>query len=510
MSNDRNLRLGILFSYINIGATLLVSLLYMPFLLSGLGQQQYGLYNMGQSAVSYLGLAEFGFGNAVVRYSAKYRAEGDKDKEAAMYGVFLYIYWALSLLILVLGTVILLLVDRFYTVSTGAEGYRELRIIILIMVLNLAFSFATTPFGSIITAYERFTFAKVTNLIYTLLKPLVMIPLLLWGYKAIALSVVTLIITVLLHSANLVYVLKVLRVKIILRRSRLDFSILKEIIGYSFFIFLGTVVGQLNDNADSVILGIISGEIAVAVYSVGYTLNTYIQQIPATVASVFFPRVTKQITQGASMDEMSALMLRIGRIQFYLAFLVCSGFVLFGHEFIQLWAGKDYAVAYWIVLVIALPAVIPNIQTIPVLVIQALNRHQFKAILYVVCAVLNVALSVPAGLRWGPIGCAVCTGITTLLTKGIVINLFYARKIGLDIAGFWKDISWLLLRLACVIPVGIALNLAFQQTSWLTVIGKICGYSLAFLVFAWFVCANREEKRLVGGILHKNRREKEA
>ncbi|MCR5665021.1 MAG: oligosaccharide flippase family protein [Oscillospiraceae bacterium] len=506
MTESKNLRLGVVFSYINIAASLIVSLLYTPFLLGSLGQQQYGLYNMGQAAVSYLGLAEFGFGNAVVRYSAKYRAEGNDEKTAGLYGVFMYIYGFLALLILTLGMLLIAFVDRFYTVSTGDEGYRQLRIIMLIMVINLSFSFFATPFSAIITAHERFTFAKVNNLIYTLLKPLVMIPLLLWGYKAITMSLVTLILTVFMHCANIIYAKRRLHIRINLNRRELDFGIVKEIIGYSFFIFLGTIVGQLNDYADSVILGVISGEIAVAVYSVGYILNTYMQQIPTTVSSVFFPRVTKQITAGASMEEMSELMIRIGRIQFYLAFLVCSGFALFGREFIYLWTGSDYAAAYWIVLVLAIPAVIPNIQVIPVLVIQAQNKHQFKAILYVVCAILNVALSIPAGLKWGPIGCAACTGLTTILTKGIAINWYYTKKIHLQIGTFWKTILLLLARLICIVPTGIFLNYLIKDASWISLSGKVVVYSVLFAVYAYFACLNKEEKYLLTETINKFRR----
>ena len=77
MSEGKNLRAGVVLSYITMAAGIIVSLTYTPFMLRMLGQQQYGLFNMGQAAVSYLGLAEFGFGNAVVRYVSKYRAEGN-------------------------------------------------------------------------------------------------------------------------------------------------------------------------------------------------------------------------------------------------------------------------------------------------------------------------------------------------------------------------------------------------------------------------------------------------
>ena len=468
-----------------------------------LGAQQYGLYGMGQAAVSYLGLAEFGFGNAVVRYSSKYRAEGNEKKTASIYGMFMYLYIFLAAIVLIVGTIICILSDKIFTVSTGEVGYTELRLIIMIMVINLTFTFATQPYSSIINSYERFTFLKVTNLIYTLLKPAVMIPLLIWGYKAVAMSLVTMILTMLLQLANIIYVRKVLKVKIDMQRKHMEFGILKEIIGYSFFIFLGSIVGQLNDNADSVILGVISGEIAVSIYSIGYQLNSYIQQIPGVFSSVFFPRVTERITKGASMEDMTDLMIRVGRIQYYIAFLMCTGFSVFGQEFIYLWAGEEYYVSYFIVLVLILPAVIPNIQGIPIFVIQAMNKHQFKAVLYLICAVLNVALSIPAGMAFGPLGCAACTGITALLTKGIIINWYYAKKIHLGIGRFWKSIGFLTLKLCPIILVGVAINFISLPVSWFGLIIKIVIFSILYCIYAYFVCMNPEEKMLITGALRK-------
>ena len=212
MENKKNLQWGIILSYITMFAGIIVSITYTPFLLRSLGTQQYGLYNMGQAAVSYLGLTEFGFGNAVIRYSSKYRAEGNEKKAESVYGLFLYIYSLLAIIIVIIGGVLCLFCDQFYTVSTGSEGYKQLRIIIIIMVVNLALTFTMTPYSSIITSYERFSFIKITNLIYTILKPVVMIPLLLWGYKAIALSIVTLVLQQLLNLANVIYVKKVLHI----------------------------------------------------------------------------------------------------------------------------------------------------------------------------------------------------------------------------------------------------------------------------------------------------------
>ena len=139
-------------------------------------------------------------------------------------------------------------------------------------------------------------------------------------------------------------------------------------------------------------------------------------------------------------------------------------------------AGAGYEMSYWIILVLVLPAIIPNIQTTAVLVLQALNKHQFKAISYLVCAIVNVALSIPAGIKWGAIGCAVCTGIATLLTKGLLINWYYVKKIKLKMATFWKVIILQAVKMSPIILVGVGLNYLFDSIGWLSMMVKIIIY----------------------------------
>lgn len=506
--SSRNIRWGVVLSYITMAANIVVSLVYTPILTGSLGQQQYGLYSIGQSIVGYLSLSELGFGNAIVRYITKYRVEGNKHKISALYSFFIRIYSMMAGFILIVGLAIAFLSNRIFTVSTGARGYRELRIIIIIMVINLAISFALTPFSAIITSYERFSFIKLSNLVYILLKPLVMIPLLLFGYKAIALSVVTLILNFLLQIANVVYVHQILKIKISYHNVGIESGIIKEILQYAFYIFLTTVVSQLNDNSDKTILGIISGEAAVSVYSIGYLINTYMQSISMGIAGVQFPRTIRLVAEAKSMKELSDRMIKIGRLQLYMGVLVASGFICFGKEFIDLWVGKDYALAFYIALAISLPSMIPNIQTTPVDIIQAMNKNKFRAIVLVVCAVLNVITSVPIGIKFGALGCAACTGATILITKGIVLNWYYKRKIQLDIGRFWRTILRQFIKIFPVFAVGVALNFGLQGYNWLYLTLKIVIYTVLFCLYLYGICMNQYEKAIFKDIIVKYIRRK--
>ena len=91
------LKIGALLSYVVLALQNLVGLVYTPFMLRMLGKSEYGLYSIAASIVAYLTILDLGFGNAIVRYTAKYRAEGKVEEQHKMFGMFFVLYCIISL-----------------------------------------------------------------------------------------------------------------------------------------------------------------------------------------------------------------------------------------------------------------------------------------------------------------------------------------------------------------------------------------------------------------------------
>jgi len=92
------LKAGAALNYVVIILNMLVGLLYTPYMLRMMGQSEYGLYSLVASVISYLTVLDLGLGNAIVRYTAKFRAEGKTTEQYEMFGMFLvlYRYWSCS------------------------------------------------------------------------------------------------------------------------------------------------------------------------------------------------------------------------------------------------------------------------------------------------------------------------------------------------------------------------------------------------------------------------------
>ena len=176
------LKAGAILSYVSIGLNNIVGLLYTPFMLRMLGQNEYGLYSLVASVVSYLTVLDLGFANAIVRYTAKFRAEGKIREQYELFGMFLILYTGIGIVAFLLGLGIYLNVDRLFDAAMTAEDLGKIRVMMLLMCFNLAFTFPMSIWGAIITAYEDFVFQKLVNIARIVLNPLVMVALLLLGY----------------------------------------------------------------------------------------------------------------------------------------------------------------------------------------------------------------------------------------------------------------------------------------------------------------------------------------
>lgn len=202
------LKIGVVLSYVSMIAQNIIAIVYTPVMLRLLGQSEYGLYQLVYSVVSYLGLLSFGFGSAYVRFYSRYKVKDDQEGIAKLNGMFMIVFNIIAIIALLAGGVLVGNVNNLFSKSLTANEINTARILMILMVINLAISFPSSVFDSYVTAHECYFFQRVISLLQTVLNPFLTLPLLLMGYKSISLVVVTTILTVskfLLHNHLLFY-----------------------------------------------------------------------------------------------------------------------------------------------------------------------------------------------------------------------------------------------------------------------------------------------------------------
>lgn len=123
------------------------------------------MYSLVASVISYLTVLDLGLGNAIVRYTAKFRAEGKTTEQYEMFGMFLVLYVIIGVVAFIAGLGLYFNVDTLFGATMTVEELDKARIMMLFLIFNLAVTFPMSIFGSIITAYERFVFPKVVNIV---------------------------------------------------------------------------------------------------------------------------------------------------------------------------------------------------------------------------------------------------------------------------------------------------------------------------------------------------------
>lgn len=498
-TNER--KKGAVLSYISIIISTLIQLIYTPFLIRMLGQSEYGLYSLVASIIGYLTVLDLGFGNAIVVYTAKYRAKNETQKEQKMQGMFKIVFYIIGFIVALIGLILYFNVDNLFGKTMSAIELNKSKIMMLILTFNLVITFTFNIYTAIINAYEQFVFQKILSIINSLLKPIIMIPLLFLGYKSITMCIAITAINLIIVLSNYVYCKK--RLKTEIKYQGFDKKLFIEMFGYSFYIFLGIIVDKVNWSVDQFILGAVSGTIAVSIYATASHLNQLFVNLSTAVSSVLLPKISKMVAIKTTPKELTDEMIKIGRLQYYIIFLMATGLIIVGKPFIIWWVGAEYEMSYYVALLLIIPVCFPLIQNLAISICQAMNKHKFRAIITTIMAFINVGISYILAKRFGAVGTAIGTSIAIIICNVIIMNIYYKKEIKLEIERFWKEI--LKMTLSFLIPlVGIIIIMKFLSLSGIISVIIYGGtYIILFALVSYYITMNNYERNLIDNVLKK-------
>lgn len=498
------LKAGVVLNYVVIILNTVVGLLYTPYMLRMMGQSEYGLYSLVASVIAYLTVLDLGFGNAIVRYTAKFRAEKKTEEQYEMFGMFFLLYLVIGIIAFGIGLGLYFNVGTLFGDTMTAVELGRARIMMLLLVANLAFTFPMSIWGSIIQAYEDFVFQKSLNIFRIILNTAVMICLLHFGYKAVAMVVVQTIFNVLTLVLNFIYCRRKLNIHIYFRFKHFHWGFLKEVAIYSFWIFLNAIMDRVYWSTGQFVLGAMVGTAAVAVFAIAIQLEGMYMQFSTAISSVFLPKVTAMVATNRSRKEISDLFIRTGRMQYIVLAYILSGFIIFGRQFIELWAGAGYSDAYIISLLFFIPLTVPLIQNLGITILQARNEMKFRSVLYIIIALVSLAMQIVLTRFFGGIGCAM--GVSGALVVGqiLIMNVYYQRRQDLDIKTFWKEISKMsIIPIVLIFSSMLVIRHFFALDSWGKLILGIAAFSLVYIPLFFRFSMTDDERNLFISMFHK-------
>ena len=500
--NINQLKAGTTLSYVNVLLSAVVTLLFPPFMISSLGGEEFGLYATIGSVASYLALFDFGLGNAIIRYVAKYRAEHDEKGEANFLAISMILYGVISVLATIVGIVLTLNLGSLFP-DYSDEHLAKAQIMVALLIVNVVGGLFLNAFSGIMTGAGEFVFPRLRIIARTLLRPAVLVVVLLQGFDSVAIVIVDTILCLVFMLINIRYCFRGMGVKI--KLYNFNFKFVREIFSFSFFLFLNLVVDMLYWKAGQIMLGA-KDLFAAGAYENVMMIKTMYLMISGAISGVFLPRVTQMEVRKASGEEFTDLMIRTGRMQFIVIGLILAGFTAVGKPFIRLWIGSVYDVVYPISVLMMVALFVPLIQSVGISVLQAKKMHWFRGVSYLGIAILCIASSILTIDSFGIWGVAVSTMAALFLGQGIVMNFYYHFKVGLNIprmfAGMCKGLLPSML-LAFAAGWGLSFIPPLRDSNLLGFLVPgftvVAVYAVCMLTFGF----NAEEKELFRSITGK-------
>ena len=500
-----NRKIGVIFSYLLMFVEIFSAMLFTPLLIRSLGPSEYGVYQLVSSVTAYLMLLDLGVGTAIVRYIAKYRANGDKKKQSEFLGIATTFYIIIAILVLIIGFILVIIFPYVFAKGLSFEEIRIGKILLILNLISVSCSLGNTVFPAVIIAYERFFYSKVKAIVTVILRIGVCSAFLLLGAKSISIVAIHLIFNIVTRIIDVWYVRKKLNLRPTFSKPNVSF--VKEIFAYSGFVTLQMIATQINSMTDSVLLGIFAegSAVLIAIYSVGIQIVQYFKTIGGHVNGVLMAGAVRLVESGAKPKDLQNEMVRIGRINFMMLGIVFATFLVNGKHFLTLWVGEGYEQSYYVAIAVMIPTMFNIVQSIGNQILWALNKHRVLAIIQVVSAFLNVILTIFL-IRWNPLVGAVIGSVIALVVGDIFcMNIVFKKDVKISLMGYYLGLAkGIVPALVISFISGLIFNIfGFERYGWVGFIINcafvVCIYGICMIVFGM----NESEKKMLLGMWKK-------
>lgn len=502
--HKKSLKFDIIISYIKLLLNIVIGFLLVPYMIKYLGKSQYGIMNLVNSIIGYVSILDLGIGQTLVRYISMYKSQNRRDKENQLVSYSLFTYMIISLVGIFIGITIYIYFGNIFK-NLEFNEVALAKVTFVIALVNILLQIPTAAFYSVLAAYNKYSLINIANIIKIFVRTIVIIIILKLDYGLIGLFIGDFIINQMLGLFYILYALRKIKIKIKLKT--IDASMKNEINRYSFYVFLGIITDQIFWKTDNILLGILGGTAAIAVYSISSNLVNYYITLCSNFSSVFLPRLTELVLNDTENKSTNNFFIKASRYQYMIVFIILINYIFLGKEFITLWVGKNFIEAYYYGLIVIIPMTIPMFQTTGIQILYAKNKHKTRAIIYLGNAVLNILTSIVFIKIYGTIGAAMGTSFAMILGNCIFINLYYRYQFKLSLKEFFAKVclKTTLYGIPTVIVFIILSFTTLKEINFINFVIKVAIGNISYFYCIFRYSLKEEERNIVSGYLKRLR-----
>jgi O-antigen/teichoic acid export membrane protein len=476
--------------YLAIAISAVVGLLVLPINIGYLGESAYGLWMLTASITAYFSVLELGYGSAVIKFVAEYRAKRDTHALNEILSTLFTVFTAMGVVVYAIALLMAWLLPYIFNLEPGQVGTG--RAILLIIAANVAFHFVFAVYGGVVNGFQRYYLNNVIGTAAMLVGAAVNVLVLWLGYGLIELVAATTLVRMApyyLYRRNAKAVFPDLEVSVrLFRRERL-----REVTGFSVYLAITDWSSRLNYTVDTFMIGIFLNTTAVGVYSVGLRLSEALFRMTNQLHTFLFPAIVHQATEGR-IEEQRRLLVQATRFQLAVAMALCGTVIAVADVLIHTWVGPGFEKGFLTAQLLAYVVVLRAWMGLPSTLLRGSGQAAFVAKVAASCAVANVLLSVVLVRLMGLVGVALGTAIPVTAIAAVAIFPAACRAVRLPVFQGYRQVVWPALWPALVVMTGVALTRHLVPLRLAYVLAHMAVGALAYVVLFVACGLDRDER----------------
>ncbi len=429
----RNLGSG----YVLVAVNVAIGLLVLPFNVRHLGSETYGLWMLAATITSYLGVLDLGYGGAIVKFVAEFRAKNDPRALNEVLSTMATVFTGIGLICYVIAAGLAVGLPYVFNLQPGQETLG--RIVLLVLALQIALYFRFSIYGAVVNGFEQYYLNSIVGLVFNVTAAMANVLVLWLGYGLVELVVTTTLIRIAplwIYRWNAYRVFPGMRI----RHGDFQAARLRDLTRFTLYFAASGWATRLTYTSDTFYLGFFMNTTAVAVYAVAQRISEALLNLTQQVHSFLLPAVVERAS-GGNRERQQALMIKATRLQLAIAVCLCGGVAVSADLLIHGWVGPGWEGSVMVTRMLALVVILRAWMAMPITVLQGSGDHKFAAAALSATAVANLVLSVPLVQVWGLVGVTVGTIIPAFI-GGCIIFHRACRIVGADTREAVTAVVW--------------------------------------------------------------------
>ena len=333
-----SLRRNILTSWVAHVVTMIVSFFMLPYVLTALGKNAYGVWLFLNALASYSSLLYMGFGATVCRYVADHAGRKQWDALNQVVSAIFAVYCVMAGVVLVASCGLAAAAPQIS--NWGAESIGEIRLVILMNGLATAIGMVASVYGGVLIGTQRIDLKQSVETGSVIARFAMVYLFLIWHPSLLTMSAIFLAVMVIENAIHIYFAYRQLPT-LSVRLSHVRKSVLKECFGFTSYSALATIAEQLIYMTDTVVISLCLGMKEVVPYAIALRICQMAQAPLGKIGEAMLPQAGEMHATGRH-GELARLCEKMTGLSFVLISACLIGCGFFARMLLDVWiASKD-------------------------------------------------------------------------------------------------------------------------------------------------------------------------